>query len=200
MNFGQFQSAYRKQHSTETALSEVLDNAYAAADMTSQFFVLVGLDLPAAFDPLSHDTLLQRLLTEFGVTGTVLSWLRSYLSCRSQFVKLGNHQSSAVSLNVGVPQGSVLGPIYCSPVGDVIAWHGVQYHQHADGTQLHLAMRSDNTAAGLSTLAACTSYVRLVHAERSATQSGQVRSSARRNVTTVEASKISRAVCDHRWC
>jgi len=105
--------------------------------------------------------LLQRLLTEFGVTGTVLSWLQSYLSCRPQFVKHGNHQSPAVSLNVGVPQGSVLGPIlftvYCSPVGDVIAGHGVQY----------------NTAARLSALAACASDVRphVVHAERSATQS-----------------------------
>ena len=104
-------------------------------------------------------------MTEFGVTGTVLSWLQSYLSGRSQFVKLGNHQSPAVSLNVGVPQGSVPGSIlfadYCSPVGDVIAGHGVQYHQYADDTQLHLAMRADNTAAGLSVLAACTSDVRL---------------------------------------
>jgi len=114
---------------------------------------------------VNHDTLLQRLETEFGVTRTVLSWLQSYLSGRSQFVKLGNHQSPAVNLNVGVPQGSVLGPIlfavYCSPVGDVIDGHGVQYHQYADDTQLHLAMRADNTAAGLSVLAACTSDVRL---------------------------------------
>ena len=112
-NFGQFQSArilHRKQHSTETALLEVLAYAYAAAD-DKQVTVLVGLGVSAAFDTVSHDTLLQRLQTEFGVTGTVLSWLRSYLSCRSQFVKLGNHQLPAVSLNVGVPQGSVLGSI-----------------------------------------------------------------------------------------
>jgi len=99
------------------------------------------------------------------VTGTALSWLRSYLSGRSQFVKFGSYQSSAVSLNDGVPQGSVLGPIlfavYCSPVGDIIAQHGVQYHQYADDTQFHLATRADNTAAGLSVLAACTSDVRL---------------------------------------
>jgi len=46
-------------------------------------------------------------------------------------------------------------------VGDIIAGHGVQYHQYADDTQLHLAMCADNTAAGLSVLAACTSDVRL---------------------------------------
>ena len=37
--------------------------------------------------------------------------------------------------------------VYCSPVADIIAHHGVQYHQYADDTQLHLAMRADNTSA-----------------------------------------------------
>jgi len=118
------------------------------------------------------------LQTEFGVTGTVLSWLRSYLSCRSQFVKLGNHQSPAVSLDVGVPQGSVLlglilFDIYCSPVGDVIDGHDIQYHQYADDTapSCHVCW---NTAARLSALAACTSDVRLWYMQKSATQSWQV--------------------------
>ena len=75
---------------------------FTAAD-DKQVTVLVGLDLSAAFDTVNHDTLLQRLETEFGVTGTVLSWFQSYLSGRSLFVKLGNHQSPAVSVNVGVP-------------------------------------------------------------------------------------------------
>jgi len=73
-----------------------------------------------------------------------LTWLRSYLDGRTQ--------------------GSVLGPIlfaiYASPVADVIASHSVQYHQYADDTQLRLAMRTDNTSARLSVLAACTADVR----------------------------------------
>ena len=79
-------------------------------------------------------------------------------------MKLGQHRSSETTLEVGVPQGSVLGPllfaVYCSPVADVIASHGVRCHQYADDTQLHLAMRVDNTAAGLSILAACTTDVK----------------------------------------
>jgi len=62
------------------------------------------------------------------------------------------------------PQGSVPGPllfaVYCSPVADIIASHGVRCHQYADDTQLHLAMRVDNTAAGLSILATCTTVVK----------------------------------------
>jgi len=79
-------------------------------------------------------------------------------------VKLGQHRSSETTLEVGVPQGSVLGPllfaVYCSPVADVIASHGVRCHQYTDDTQLHLAMRVDNTAASLSILAACTTDVK----------------------------------------
>ena len=50
--------------------------------------------------------------------------------------------------------------VYCTLTADVIAHHGVQYHQYADDTQLHLAMRADNTTAGLSVLAECTTDVR----------------------------------------
>jgi len=50
--------------------------------------------------------------------------------------------------------------VYCSPVADVIASHGVRCHQYADDTQLHLAMRVGDTAAGLSILAACTTDVK----------------------------------------
>ena len=77
---------------------------------------------------------------------------------------MGQHQSPEATLEVGVPQGSVLGlllfAVYCSLVADVIASHGVRYHQYADDTQLHLAMRADNTADGLSVLAACITDVK----------------------------------------
>jgi len=74
------------------------------------------------------------------------------------------HRSSEATLEVGVPQGSVLGlllfAVYCNLVADVIASHGIRYHQYADDTQLHLAMHADNTADGLSVLAACTTDVK----------------------------------------
>jgi len=54
-NFSQFQSAYRKGHSTETALLEVLDSMYTAAN-DKQVTVLIGLDLSPAFDTVNHVT------------------------------------------------------------------------------------------------------------------------------------------------
>jgi len=132
-NFSKYQSAYRKGHSTETALLEILDGVYTAAD-DKLVTVLISLDLSAAFDTVDHEVLLQRLQYEFAATNTPLSWLPVYLESRMQFVKLGycQHQSPAVGLHVGVPQGSVLGPllfaVYCRPVADVIVSHGVQFH------------------------------------------------------------------------
>ena len=104
--------------------------------------MLISLDLSAAFDTVDHEVLLQRLQSEFGVTDTPLSWLRSYLESRTQFVKLGQHQSPpAVGLDVGVPQGSVLGPllfaVYCSPAADVIMSHGVQLRRRHTAPTTH---------------------------------------------------------------
>ena len=120
----------------------IRDSVYTAAD-EKQVTVLIGLDLSAAFDTVCHQTVLQWLQSEFGVSGTALSWIRSYLTDCKQFVKLGLCKSPETKLEVGVPQGSVLGSllfaVYCSPAADVIASHGVRHHQYADDTQLHLA-------------------------------------------------------------
>jgi len=160
-NFSQFQFAYRQGHCTETALLDFLDNVYTASD-ENQVTVLIGLNLSTAFDTVCHQTLLQM---EFGVSETALSWIRSYLTDSKQFVKLGQYKSPETKLEVGIPQGSVLEPllfaVYCSPAADVRASHGICHHQYANNTQLHLAMRADNTASGLSVLAACTANIKL---------------------------------------
>jgi len=67
-------------------------------------------------------------------SGMPLDWLRSYLSNRSYYVKLGGHSSPTVNCTSGVPHGSVLGPIglfaaYISPFSRVISSHGVGHHQ-----------------------------------------------------------------------
>jgi len=162
-NFDTHQSAYRAGHSTETALLEVFNRVFSATT-DKKLTVLVGLDISSAFDMIDHNILLSRLHGEFGVTGTALAWLQSYISNRSQFVKLGRHSSAPVSCTSGVPQGSVLGPIlfatYTSPIGDLIRSFGIQHHQFADDTQVHLALRSCDIQNGLTLLADCTAAIK----------------------------------------
>ena len=101
------QSAYRAHHSTETAVLRVLSDILDALD----FAVLTLLDLSAAFDTVDHTTLLRRLQTTYGITGTALVWFASYLHERKLSVWYRGSSSTPSSLLCGVPQGSVLGPI-----------------------------------------------------------------------------------------
>ena len=104
------QSAYKKLHSTETALLRIHDDILRTVDRGCTVVSLL-LDLSAAFDTVDHGLLLHRLNTRFGIKGKVLAWFKSYLTDRSQFVSIDGSNSSHSDLMYGVPQGSVLGPI-----------------------------------------------------------------------------------------
>ena len=104
------QSAYRKNHNTETALLSVFDGLLRNAD-DRLVSVLALLDLTAAFDTLDYPILLQRLDTAFRISGTVLHWFASYLEGPEKSVKADNVLSSPSPLQLWVPQGLVLGPI-----------------------------------------------------------------------------------------
>jgi len=95
----------------------------------------------------------------FGFTGSALMWVQSCLTGRSQTVRLGSHCSSSTLCSVGVPRGSVLGPllftICTSPISHIAASHNIQQHQYADDTQLFVALTSNNAHAQLSTLEFC---------------------------------------------
>ena len=134
------QSAYRKCHSTETALLKVVTDLTEAIDAGDH--ALLGLlDLSAAFDTVDHDVLIERLSRTYGIRSVALDWLRSYLSCRRQTVFYDGVLSSVRSLYCGVPQGSVLGPLlfllYTADVGDLAASLGLSSHFYADDSQLY---------------------------------------------------------------
>ena len=106
----ELQSAYRAHHSTETAVLKVLGDILRAVD-SGDLAVLTLLDLSAAFDTVDHATLLRRLNVSYGLGGRVISWFKSYLEGRTQFVRCGRNRSTLAFVTCGVPQGSVLGPI-----------------------------------------------------------------------------------------
>ena len=159
-NFKLFQSAYRKHHSTETTLLRITDslrNICATGDAA----VLVSLDLSAAFDTLEHNIIIDIFNRHFNITDLALSWFCSYLSQRSQFVKMDNFSSSLTSWNSGVPQGSVLGPIlfslYTSPMCSIIVQHDLLFHQFADDITLFTGVFHPDPSPTLLKLSSCSS-------------------------------------------
>jgi len=101
-----------------------------------------SLDLSAAFDTVDHDILIDRLYHAFGFRDQVLSWITSFITGRTQRVRVGGQYSTYSAVHYGVPQGSVLEPIlfllYTADVLLIAARHGVGAHSYADDTQLYL--------------------------------------------------------------
>lgn len=106
------QFAYAKHSSTTTALIQVIDSLKLAVDQ-KQYSVATFIDLRKAFDVIDHGVLLDRLET-YGFGEQEVNWFRSYLTGRQQYVVCNDVQSELLSLDYGVPQGSVLGPsMFC---------------------------------------------------------------------------------------
>ena len=103
------QYGFRKDHSTEFASLELVDTIQQQLDLKLDPFA-VFLDMSKAFDTLDHEILLQKL-SFYGVQNTSLNLFKSYLSERSQFVSIGGMSSPIRTINMGVPQGSILGPL-----------------------------------------------------------------------------------------
>ena len=152
------QSAYRALHSTETVVLKVLSNILKAID-AGNLAVLALLDFPAAFDTVDHATLLQRLKTTYGLNGTVLKWISSYLNDCTQFVQYGVSTSTQRHITCGVPQRSVLGPIlfllYTADLQRVVEQHRLLPHLYADGTQIYGACSPSTTVQLQNRISAC---------------------------------------------
>ena len=103
------QHGFMKRRSTSTNLVEFVSHATKVMESKHQLDVIYT-DFQKAFDRVKHSILLYKL-KKMGVHSSLLAWISSYLSGRSQFVKLANWSSRTFSVTSGVPQGSHLGPI-----------------------------------------------------------------------------------------
>lgn len=163
-SFDPMQSAYRRRHSTETALLKITNDIYEGFD-NRQSTILFALDQSAAFDRIDHSTLISRLQHTFGVTGQVLAWLSSYLQSRQSFVRWDDASSATSVVAYSVPQGSSLGPLlfslYIAPFSAVIQSFGLMHHQYADDTQIYISVPSDELAVKVDCLERCTTGVHI---------------------------------------
>ena len=105
----EYSSAYRKVHSCETTLINLVEGWRKARDNKLAVSIL-STDMSKAFDSL-HPPLLLSKLKAYGFQDSTVQLLNSYLSNRKYRVKLGNHVSSHRTVSRGCPQGSALGPL-----------------------------------------------------------------------------------------
>ena len=157
-----YQSAYRKFHSTETALLKIHNDILSSMD-DGRVTALTLLDLSAVFDTIDHTILLRRLGYWFGVSGKALDSFKSYFTGRRQMIKLGNCLSSRSDLSFGVPHGSVHGPLlftlYTTPLSSLISGHAIPHHLYADDGQMYVSFSSGDSAAALNGLQSCVASV-----------------------------------------
>ena len=109
--FTQNQFGFTKGRSTQDAIILVTERIYECFDRgDGSFCINVFVDFKKCFDTLNHEILISKLRL-YGIIGLPLQLFSSYLENRTQSVRIGSTISTSLPLNIGVPQGSILGPL-----------------------------------------------------------------------------------------
>ena len=106
------QYGFRSNHATELATLKLTDTIMYELD-NSHIPCAIFLDLSKAFDTLNYKILLRKL-KYYCLSNVAYNLIENYLTNRQQFVKLGNVKSKLIPMLIGVPQGSILGPLLFS--------------------------------------------------------------------------------------
>ena len=104
------QYGFRERHNTEFAVIENMDRVVDCMEKKGTP-LNIFLDLSKAFDTLDHLILLEKL-SYYGIRGNAFNLCKSYLTNRKQFVEYDSCQSDLLPITTGVPQGSILGPLF----------------------------------------------------------------------------------------
>lgn len=160
--FSPTQHAYRRNHSTETALLTVSDYILSAMNR-GEVVLLTMIDLSKCFDTVDHATLLH-ILELYGID---TEWFRSYLSGHTQQVQIRSSDgkissSKPANIPIGIYQGTALGPLLFSIFSNDLCLHvpdTVKIVQYADDTQLMVSGRKTELPSLIRTLEAALESV-----------------------------------------
>ena len=137
------QYSFRSQHSTELACVKLADYIIKEMDNIKEIKIptAIFLDLSKAFDTLNFDILLNKL-KYYGVRGTSLALIKSYLTNRYQYVQFENSDSELLEIVTGILQGSILGPLYFSVfINDLVnSSNKFQFLMYADDTTIYFSL------------------------------------------------------------
>ena len=132
------QFGFRKGHSTTHALHKSVDIITNSRER-GKHVLGIFIDLSKAFDTLDHRTLISKL-ENYGVRGTALTLLTSYLTERSQYVSFCKTSSDPLAIKYGVPQGSILGPLlfllYINDITNCYKGDDCEFVLYADDTNI----------------------------------------------------------------
>ena len=104
------QYGFRKLYSKTLALIKFTDNKMKYLDQ-GNYCISIFVDMTKAFDTVDHDILLEKM-NRYGIRGHENNFFRSHLENRCQYTVINGATSTIENIRCGVPQGSVLGPLF----------------------------------------------------------------------------------------
>lgn len=133
-----YQSGFRPGHSTTSAMLKVINDIRSGID-TGYVSILLLLDFKKAFDSVNHLKLLIKLRDKFNFSNSAVLFIKNYLATRFRCVEINEVQTEPCVVDVGVPQGSVLGPLLFSMfINDLpTVLNSCSYHLFADDFQMY---------------------------------------------------------------
>ena len=142
------QHGFRKDHSTCTAIFELTQYLYNSLDCR-KCLSCVFIDYSKAFDTIDHEILCNKLAF-YGLGKDVLIWCKDYFAHRKQCVKIESVSSSEKDMEYGIPQGSILGPlffiIYVNDLLSLFDQQAVKILLYADDTVIYFAHEDPHIA------------------------------------------------------